>query len=218
MTDYLAILKRVGIVLVLFGLADIAFMIYSVSKGQSYSSSFNIFAVIAGIFLLRGNLTAARKVTWFAARMLAGFVAAIFLLVPIVPSIGLLLVQAKLNPASTFAMGLLLVAVLVLLVWVYRQLRSGPVLDALEASGRSTTVPKLAFGLGFALVVFLAVALNMTVNGAAGAKAIELAYQKLGPGYNYAFKSIQWGSGHSSAVVAAYNSNEIKYVSVEWSE
>ena len=63
MTDHRAILKRVGLALVVFGIADIAFMIYSVTKGQSYSSSFNIFAVIAGVFLIRGSLGATRLVT-----------------------------------------------------------------------------------------------------------------------------------------------------------
>ncbi len=49
MEEYRAILKRVGLVLIAVGLCDIIFMIYCVSQGQSYSSSFNIFAVIAGV-------------------------------------------------------------------------------------------------------------------------------------------------------------------------
>jgi hypothetical protein len=40
----------------------------------------------------------------------------------------------------------------------------------------------------------------------------------IGPGYNYATQSLQWGGGHVSAVVAAYNDKEIKYVPVEWAE
>ncbi len=218
MTDYRAILKKVGFSLVAFGLADIAFMIYSVSHGQSYSSSFNIFAVIAGIFLIRGSLGATRVVTWFSAFMLTAFIGAILFLFPFLQPIGLLVTQAKLNPVWSITLWLMAVVVLVLLGWSYRQLRSEPVLDALKASGRSTAMPKLAIGMGIALVALSGAMLNMTINGAAGAKAIEMARQKIGPGYKYATQSIQWGGGHGSAVVAAYNDNEIKYIPVEWSE
>lgn len=216
MTDYRAILKKVGLALVVFGLADIAFMIYSIANGQSYSSSFNVFAVIAGVFLFRGSLGAARVVTWFSAFMLTGFIAATFLLFPFLQPVGLLVVQAKLNPISTIALWLMALVVLVLLGWTYRQLRSVPVLEALKASGRTTAKPKFAFALGLALVAFLAVMLNMTLNGATGDKAVELARQKHGSGYNYAAQSIQWGGSHGRAIVAAYNDNEIKYVTVEW--
>jgi hypothetical protein len=218
MTDHRAILKRVGLALVVFGIADIAFMIYSVTKGQSYSSSFNIFAVIAGVFLIRGSLGATRLVTWFSAFMLTGFIGAIFLLFPFLQPFGLLVTQTKLDPAWFVTLWLMAAVVLVLLGWIYRQLRSTPVLAALKASGRSTAAPKLAIGLGIVLVAFLAVMLNMTLNGSAGKKAIEMARQQLGPGYNYATQSIQWSGGHSRAVVAAYNDKEVKYVPVEWSE
>ena len=218
MADHLAILKRVGLALVAFGLADIAFMIYCIVKGQSYSSSFNIFAVAAGIFLIRGSLGATRLITWFSAFMLTGFLGAVFLLFPFLQPFGLLVAQVKLDPMSSISLWLMAVVVLVLLGWAYRQLRSAPVLAALQASGRTAAPPKLAFGFGIGLVAFLSIMLNMTLNGPAGDKAIELARQKLGPGFNYAAQSIQWSGRHSRAVVAAYNDKEITYVAVEWSE
>ena len=46
-------------VLVVVGLLDIGVLIYCIANGISYSSSQNIFAVIAGLFLLRGSLVAA---------------------------------------------------------------------------------------------------------------------------------------------------------------
>jgi hypothetical protein len=79
-------------------------------------------------------------------------------------------------------------------------------------------MPKIAIGLGVAIVAFLAIMLNMTLNGATGAKAVELARQQLGPDYKYFTQSFSSGGGHTSAVMAAYNDNEIKYVPVEWSE
>jgi hypothetical protein len=56
------ILRKTGGVLLAVGLIDIAVMIYCIANQISYSSSFNIFAVVAGVFLLLGNLRAAGAV------------------------------------------------------------------------------------------------------------------------------------------------------------
>lgn len=67
MKEYRAILKQVGLALIVVGLFDIAYAAYCIVHMQSYSSSLNLLAVIADIFLLRGNLAATRKITWMAA-------------------------------------------------------------------------------------------------------------------------------------------------------
>jgi hypothetical protein len=54
--DHTAILRKTGWVLVAVGLIDIAMMIYTISLGMSYSSSLNIFAVVAGLFLIGGKI------------------------------------------------------------------------------------------------------------------------------------------------------------------
>ena len=69
---YLPSLKRVGTVLVAVGLLDIGVMVYCVMNGISYTSSFNIAAVIGGIFLRRGSLRAASIVAWLAVLFLTG--------------------------------------------------------------------------------------------------------------------------------------------------
>jgi hypothetical protein len=217
MTSYRDILKKVGIAWVVFGLADIVFMIYTIAHGRSYSSSFNIFAVIVGIFLIRGSLGATRLVTWFSAFTLTAFIG-VLLVFPFLQPIGFLLLQAKLDPLGSAITWLMSAIVLALLGWSYRQLRSPAVLEARRSSGRTTAAPKLAFGLGAALVVFLAIMLGMTLKGATGAKAVELARQQLGPDYKYLTQSFSSGGGHTSAVVAAYNDHEIKYVPVAWDE
>jgi hypothetical protein len=57
-SDHLPLLKKAGLVLVIVGLMDIGLMIYAIASRVSYSSSLNVFAVVAGAFLLRGNLRA----------------------------------------------------------------------------------------------------------------------------------------------------------------
>ena len=54
MMDYHVILRRVGLAWIGFGLLDIGLMIYCLIQRQNYSSSFNLFAVILGLFYIEG--------------------------------------------------------------------------------------------------------------------------------------------------------------------
>lgn len=67
METYRKNLKQIGSVLIVLGLLDICWMIYCISHNISYASSFNFFAVIAGIFLYRGNAKTAAIAAWFSA-------------------------------------------------------------------------------------------------------------------------------------------------------
>jgi hypothetical protein len=49
------ILRRVGISLIAFGLFDIGVMVYCIINRINYFSSFNIFAVLAGMFVWRDH-------------------------------------------------------------------------------------------------------------------------------------------------------------------
>lgn len=90
MTEHRAVLKRVGLVLVAVGLADVAVMIYCIATRQSYSSSINVFAVAAGVFLIRGSLAAAHWVACFSAFLLAVLIGRIFILFPFLQPFDLL--------------------------------------------------------------------------------------------------------------------------------
>jgi uncharacterized protein YjeT (DUF2065 family) len=69
--SYRAILRRVGVVLLVIGVADIGWMVYCIVNDISYRSSLNLFAVIAGILLIRGNLRAAATIRWFGVFFVA---------------------------------------------------------------------------------------------------------------------------------------------------
>jgi hypothetical protein len=70
---YQKILRNVGWALLWLGVVDVGVMIYCIANNIGYSSSFNIFAIIAGVFLIRGSLKAARLVAWFSAFLLSAF-------------------------------------------------------------------------------------------------------------------------------------------------
>ena len=94
--SYRSILRRAGLVLVAVGLIDIGWMIYCIVNGISYSSSLNIFAVIAGILLIRGGLRTAGIVRWLATFFVSAF-AALVAIFPFLQPVGLTLAEIRFN-------------------------------------------------------------------------------------------------------------------------
>lgn len=215
------ILKKVGKVLIAVGLVDIGVMIYCIANGISYSSSLNIFAVIAGIFLMRGSLRAVAIVTWFATFLLSGFIC-VTMLWPFFQPIDLTFLQLKLNPASfltSLAIGILLLG---LLYWVVRELRQESVLDARMRSGAKISSPRIPAVAGVVLVVALLITLKLFLNGDTAQRVKQMAAKELGPGFKYNVNSInimQNSQGKFvSATVTAYNEKEIRVIPVKWEE
>src|SRR5882724_1109381 len=91
------ILHRVGIALFVFGLLDIGVMIYCIVTGLSYSSSFNIFAVISGIYLWRGHPWYVKWVTRAAGLYAAAF-CTLVLVVPFIFPMDLGALELRLHP------------------------------------------------------------------------------------------------------------------------
>lgn len=154
---YIAILSRVGSILVAIGLIDIAGMIYCIINGISYSSSFNIFAVIAGILLLRGSLSTAAVVRWYATFMLAAFVTLILTLlaVALIKPSSLTSNLHSLNAGTLFVSVAFVLFVLAFLLWVIREIGREPVQAARVAAGRkpqSIRIPALV-GTGLAVAI-----------------------------------------------------------------
>lgn len=218
---YAPILRRTGLVLVAVGLVDIAAMVFSIVSGISYSSSLNVFAVVAGIFLIRGSLAAADHVRWFSVFFLAGF-SALALALPFLQPVDLTLTQIRLSPLGVFAVVLLLGALLYLFFWLQRQLGSPPVQAALLAAGRKLRSMRVAAASGIGIVVVVAAVVPFFLGGESAMKAKSLAQSQLGMGYKYHLSSLSMatnGQGTSiSARVTAWNAREVRVVPVEWRE
>lgn len=215
------VLRRAGMVLVAVGAIDIAVMVYCIANGISYSSSLNIFAVVAGVFLIRGSLVAAGLVRWFAVFFLAAM-CALLVAWPFMQPIDLTLTQARLSPISTGVSVLLLLAVAVLCLWLQRQLGSPPVIVATRASGKKVRSMRAAAAAGLGLVLLLAVAIPQMLAGESGARAKTVAQERLGAGYRYHVSSLSMsttsGGTTVSARVTAWNEKEVRVVPVEWNE
>jgi hypothetical protein len=211
-------LRRVGVVLIVAGMIDIGFMVYCVMNSISYSSSFNIFAVVAGIYLVKGHLGAARLVTWFSAFFLTGFGIAALLLFPQLQPLEYALLQIRLHPLGAISTVVLMVSLIALLAWIYVQLRSPAVVEARALAGQRSGAPLSAFLGGAALVLGLAVMMQLTVHGELGRKATRLAEQEYGTNHKYFVTSIHWGGRHVWATLTGFNQTEAKAVRVEWED
>jgi hypothetical protein len=225
MKDYRNNLRQVGIVLIVLGLLDIGVMIYCIAKSISYSSSFNIFAVIAGIFLYRGGPKTARTVGFFSAFFIGGFSSMILFFLFTTP-LDLLWLQVKLEPGSFLELYLIVFLMLSVLFWVYNRLTQPEVLEAIrEALGKPTSkfrTPRAGFFYGVALMVFLAVVLALVSQGQMKEKAIGMAKKQVGPNYKFHISGFSMhssgGTSHYDVDVTAYNDHEIKDVPLEWDE
>lgn len=216
MEDYRRALKQAGKILVTVGAIDIAVMIACMAAGQAYSSSLNVFAVAAGIFLLRGSLRTALYVTRFGAFLLTGCILAAFLVMPAIQPLSLWVVELKLHTLFTILMVAVPVVFLPLLIWVYRLLRQPEVVMALKKQKLPAGPPRIWFGMGASLAILLAVIMHVLFNGDGAKKAIELARTQNGAQYEYAIRQINIGPDSGSAVVTAFKDDEIKEVSVRW--
>jgi len=211
------ILKKVGRVLLIVGVVDIAVMAYCITNQVSYSSSFNIFALIAGILLMRGSIRTARVVTFFGAFMLSGFLGALIIF-PFMGPFDLKLIAFILTPIKSIFSLIIMFSVLGLLYWVYKNLVSEPVMVARKEAGLSHGAPKLAFSLGAILVLVLSISMYFLNNGSSSEIAKSKALKQFGGSYRYHVTSMSFSGGHVYASLSAYREGEIKEVSVDWRE
>lgn len=225
--DPLATFRRVGNVLIVVGLADIALMIYVITSGHGYSSSFNIFAVIAGGFLRRGSAKAARIVTLFSGFFLSAVVGLSAALLVAYPW-GLIRTYLQVTPSLDLAkFASLLIGFLAFLTWVYRSLAQPAVQAAIQSSlGRGYFWNRSWFGVAFGLLAFFGggvLSITLTNNGQSAERAIGMARAKLDSEHRYFVSSYSRSRvGDEPAkvrvTVLAYSTTAIELVDLEWDE
>lgn len=220
-TDHHSHLKRAGLVLVVIGAIDIAVMIYCIASGINYSSSFNIFAVVAGVFLLRSSLRAASAVRWLAVFMLAALAATI-LAWPFMQPFDLTLTHVRLAPGQAVRAFAFFAFAIGLLGWLNRQLGTQEILAARAAAGRKVRDLRVPAALGFGLVLLMTAIVPLFLEGDTGVKAKGIAEQQLGGDYKYHVSSLRVAKTSQGTFVAgtvtAWNDREIRTVPVKWQE
>jgi glucan phosphoethanolaminetransferase (alkaline phosphatase superfamily) len=207
--------RTAGFALITVGLLDIGVMIYSVMNRLNYSSSLNILAVIAGIFLLKGGVKTARAVRWLSAMTVIAS-AGVILFTPFLTPVGLLLVKFQINPLQTVGSSLLVLLSIAFLAWLYLQLSKPASLQVLKQAGCNVNTPKSACIAGVILVlVIVGITLSLK-NSPYADRAKSLASEQLGGDYHYRVTRMSISGDSGRAVVTAYNEQEIKEIEVAW--
>jgi hypothetical protein len=220
-SDHLPLLKKAGLVLLVVGLLDVGLMIYAIASQVPYSSSLNIFAVIAGIFLLRGNLRAASAVRWLALFLLAAMVS-VALVSPLLLPLGLLATYVQVQPLAFLGSLLVFAVALMLFAWLARQLSAEPIRIARVAIGKKNRDARVPLSIGVGLAVVLAGVNFKVQRSESAARAVSEAQTQLGPEYEYHVSSINYRSNSDgttvAGVVTAWKSGTIKDLPFQWRE
>ncbi|TVT44528.1 MAG: cytochrome d ubiquinol oxidase subunit II [Denitromonas halophila] len=220
-TTYLALLKRAGLVLLIIGCVDIAWMVYCITNEVAYSSSFNIFAVIAGVFMMRGSLRVAGWVRWWSLFILAGLSVALAFF-PFVQPFDLTVTEASLSPRAFLVSFLVAILSAWLMYWLSQTLGSEPVQRARESAGMKRSGSRLPIALGLTLSIAVVVLTSLLLNSENSVRAKSIAKQQLGDDYRYHVGSLSTRSSadgtHVRATVTAWNHGEIRHIPVGWSD
>ena len=219
--DYRPLLKRVGIALVVVGLLDVALMVVAIMSRTSYSSSFNIFAVIAGIFLIKGSLRVASLVRQFVLFFLGALVSFAVVSPSVVPP-GYLLVQLQLNPMAIIGSLAGLVLVVGFFLWLVRELGSSVVLQARQEAGLPPRRGLVPFYIGVGLAGLLAISSYFVQHSESANRATSEARTALGEDYSFYVSSISFRTSSEgkavSGIVTAWKSGSIKEHRFSWRE
>lgn len=219
--SHLSILKRVGTTLLIVGSIDIAVMIYCISNNIAYSSSINIFAVVAGLFLLRGNLRAVVVVRWMAVFLLATTISTL-IASPFVQPIGLSFAQLRVDLSSLFFALAFQVFFIGLLSWLIRELGREPIALARVNAGRKKRDMRIPAFLGLSIAIVATVFTGFLINGESANRAKFIAEKQLGSSYRFHVRSINITKNNQgtfiSGVVTAWNDKEIRDLPVQWEE
>lgn len=207
--------RKAGLALLAFGALDIGFMIWAVANDLGYSSSFNIFAIILGVLLIKGNAGIARVVRWFSVFLGLGLLG--FMVVyPLGEPVDLMMIRAKMHPGIYGAQIALTIAFAGLLAFMYRELSTQAALDAMAEAGYRSGRPFSAVLASIALFAFGLAFMFFLSSGESAMKAKRLAEEKVGPGYEYHVTRMNFYNDSGSAKVIAYKEGEVRGVRVEW--
>lgn len=218
---YRPILQRTGMVLLVVGVIDIGVMFYCIANDIGYASSLNVFAAVAGIFMMRGSLRTASNVHGFAAMLLMALMASLLAL-PFFQPLDLTMTYVRLNPFTALTAVLFALAFAGLAGWVTRELGRPVVQEAIAAAGVKQRRIGYNALIGLVIVVLGVVFVTAMHTGESATRARDMAQKQLGPGYHYHVTSLSMtGDGsrtNVSAQVTAWKHDEIRTVPVSWSD
>jgi hypothetical protein len=213
------ILRRVGLVVVLVNLLQLAWTAYLATSSHEFYFDFTVLA--AGIALLWGSLAYAhfvRRVAAFGLGALLCFAA--YWLVAVPPA--LIMAELRLQTLETVSDLASYVLDILVAAWTVRELSRPEILSDAPNHSYAWVTPKLAFAGGIGLCVAIGAFLLPAAFGETGARAVREASAGLGSDFNYhlAGLSIEYvnGTRHVSGTVTAWNDFAVLDVPFAWDD
>lgn len=215
---YEAILRRVGVAMLIYLGLRTAGLVFDFATGASHSVTIDLLSLILGILLIRGSLGAARWVAFLTAFELGMTVLAVGVGVPLA-LVWWRRLFAGLHVGGDMAWGLVALALdVVFAVWVLRELRQPEVEEALAAARRGSIRRAQRWGLGFAagsVVLMLAIAIPVARMWPRWtAPAVEAAHRQLGDDWQVQVTTYRSGPSGWKAHVIARRGDEVKELDV----
>ena len=213
--EYRAILRKASYILLTIGVIDIAWTVYRFANNADGSITINLVYLVCGLLLLWGGLRVASAIRWLTVLALGAYVASM-LAVPIVQPWDLSLVQLRLAPQAfvySLAYSLFIVA---LMLWLVFTLGKPAIVDARAAAGRPRRDMRIPAALGVGSMLVILVLTLLMLNGETANKAKVMAEQQTGPGYRYRVLAIQESTQSVTAIVTAWNDEQVGNIQVNW--
>lgn len=221
MGDYPRALRVSGFILLVIGLADVAWLGYQAAANAYYGANLYLLALPLGILLLRGSLRAAQVTAFLAAFTGVSWLVTVVSAAGYVPA-DLALVTMRLRPL--LGLGLLVAAMgpLAIAALLYRWLTLAPIRAAEAEAGLAPDRWRLwrrawvGGALALVLSVATSLALGSLLRGVNLSQATTAARRQVGPAYKlfvYRWEQAQQGG---SADLVAYNNRQFRVVHVTW--
>lgn len=209
--DYQTQLRRAGVALITLGAIDIVYMLYCMLQGLSYTSSFNLLAVLIGVLLMRGGLRTAR----FAVPVLA-FFATVLLIGGVGSALSIPVAVLKLSGAEFLAATGVLTLTIAVLWFAHQCLKAESVLRAQEVAGVKHARSKSAVIAGTVVAALLVSLIWYLPRSAPAEQAVALAQAQLGPGFEVYVESIALSSQENEAQLLAIKGEDVQRITVRW--
>jgi len=220
--DYEEVIRILGVVLIGLGFLDIIIQAF-MFQGGSVNLDFNLLPIIIGSLLIRGNLKAIRVTMFifgsYILFTLLSFVLS-FIFIPFDYS-WLLLRERFYNQPLPLIFSFLF---FIIYSWAFLNLTGRIVVTRLIEKGHKFIKPweKAYAGMviGALIAFIMMIMLTQMLRGENAGIAIEKMREKYGNNYRYTVTSMNIRQTKEKKVytaqVAAYNNEQIKYITVEW--
>ena len=213
------ILRRVGLVLLVASLLQIAWTITVAIDSHRFYFDFTVMA--ASIALLSGSLSAAHFIRRLAAFGVGASLCYAAFWIATEP-LSLILARLRLQAPQTLTDIGSYVLTAALCTWSVRELSRPEIMADAPNHRLAWVTPRLAFAGGIGFCVLLGAALVPFAYGETGARAVRDANARLRPSFRYHLSGlgVEYGGGitHFSGTVVAWNDLAVVELPFAWDE